>query len=78
MMNYIALNTVSFLLNGPMKDKSPEPVIARTPDCAEPAFRPSLQGSVCIGVLFSLWSALFLIWWLLKKTTLGLKSAPSA
>src|SRR5512134_2728729 len=31
MMNYIALNTISFLLNGPMKDPSPTNVIARTP-----------------------------------------------
>jgi len=31
MLNYVALNVVSFLLNGPMKDPSPENVIARTP-----------------------------------------------
>ena len=40
MMNYIALNMVSFLLNGPMKDKNPLNVIARTPEIAASARIP--------------------------------------
>ena len=40
MMNYIALNTISFLLNGPMKDQSPNNVSARTPLIADSARMP--------------------------------------
>jgi len=42
MMNYIALNLTSFLLNGPMKDKTPTNVIARTPEIAVSARIPVL------------------------------------
>ncbi len=42
MMNYIALNTTSFLLNGVMKDRSPTNVIARTPLIAESARIPPI------------------------------------
>ena len=42
MMNYIALNMASFLLNGPMKDPSPNNVIARTPEIAESARIPAI------------------------------------
>jgi ABC-type uncharacterized transport system permease subunit len=42
MMNYIALNLTSFLLNGPMKDSSPTNVIARTPEIALSARIPVL------------------------------------
>jgi simple sugar transport system permease protein len=72
MMNYIALNITSFLLNGPMKDKSPFNVIARTPEISESARIPVLFEGLRIhwGFLFALLVA-FLIWWLLWKTTLG-------
>jgi general nucleoside transport system permease protein len=40
MMNYIALNTTSFLLNGVMKDRDPNNVIARTPLIADSARIP--------------------------------------
>jgi simple sugar transport system permease protein len=40
MMNYIALNLTSFLLNGPMKDPNPLNVVARTPKIAEGARIP--------------------------------------
>ena len=42
MMNYIALNVVSFLLIGPMKDRTPGNVIARTPEIAESARIPAI------------------------------------
>ena len=42
MMNYIALNLTSFLLNGPMKDPNPLNVIARTPEIAESARIPPI------------------------------------
>ncbi len=72
MMNYIALNMVSFLLNGPMKDKSPNNVVARTPPIAESArFTPIFEGyRVHWGFVLALLVAVF-IWWLLWKTTLG-------
>jgi simple sugar transport system permease protein len=72
MMNYIALNTTSFLLNGIMKDRSPTNVIARTPLIAESArIEPIFEGlRVHWGFVLALLVA-FLIWWLLNKTTLG-------
>jgi len=72
MMNYIALNMVSFLLNGPMKDKSPGNVIARTPEIAESArFTPIFEGfRIHWGFVLALVVAA-VVWWLLWKTTLG-------
>jgi ABC-type uncharacterized transport system permease subunit len=72
MMNYIALNTVSFLLNGPMKDKNPNNVIARTPEIAFSARMPAIFPDLRIhwGFILALVMA-FLVWYLLWKTTLG-------
>ena len=72
MMNYIALNTTSFLLNGVMKDKSPTNVIARTPLIADSARMPPIFDGLRVhwGFVLALLMAFF-IWWLLNKTTLG-------
>lgn len=74
MMNYIALNSISFLLNGPMKDRSPTNVIARTPEIAEGARLSTLFDVPGIrvhwGFILALLAAV-LVWWLLSKTTLG-------
>ena len=72
MMNYIALNTISYLLNGPMKDRNPSNVIARTPLIAESARMPVIFEGFRIhwGFVLALLVAFF-IWWLLNKTTLG-------
>ncbi len=72
MMNYIALNMTSFLLNGPMKDKNPLNVIARTPLIAESARIAPIFDKLRIhwGFVLALLMA-FLVWWLLNKTTLG-------
>lgn len=72
MMNYIALNMTSFLLNGVMKDKNPLNVIARTPLIAESArIAPLFTGlRVHWGFVLALVMA-FAVWWLLNKTTLG-------
>jgi simple sugar transport system permease protein len=72
MMNYIALNTISFLLNGPMKDQSPNNVSARTPLIAESARIPAMFEGYRIhwGFVIALITA-FLVWWVLYKTTLG-------
>ena len=72
MMNYIALNTISFLLNGPMKDPNPNNVTARTPLIAESARMPVIFNGLRIhwGFVLALLVA-FLVWWLLNKTTLG-------
>ena len=72
MMNYIALNTISFLLNGPMKDQSPNNVSARTPLIAESARIPIIFEGYRVhwGFVIALLSA-FLVWWVLYKTTLG-------
>ena len=72
MMNYIALNTISYLMNGVMKDRSPTNVIARTPLIAESARIPPIFDGLRLhwGFILALVVA-FLIWWLLNKTTLG-------
>ena len=72
MMNYIALNTISFLLNGPMKDNAPNNVSARTPLIAESARIPAIFSGLRIhwGFVLALLAA-YLVWWLLNKTTLG-------
>jgi simple sugar transport system permease protein len=72
MMNYIALNMVSFLLNGPMKDKDPNNVVARTPTIAESArMVPIFEGfRIHWGFVLALAIAA-VVWWLLWKTTLG-------
>lgn len=72
MMNYIALNMVSFLLNGPMKDPNPLNVIARTPLIAEGARIPPLFPPYRVHWGFPLALVMaFVVWWLLWKTTLG-------
>jgi ABC-type uncharacterized transport system permease subunit len=72
MMNYIALNTISFLLNGPMKDRDPNNVIARTPLIADSARMPTIFEGLRIhwGFILALLVA-YLVWWVLNKTTLG-------
>ena len=72
MMNYIALNLTSYLLNGPMKDPNPLNVSARTPEIAESARLPVLfQGlRVHWGFILALIAAV-VVWWLLWKTTTG-------
>ena len=72
MMNYIALNTISYLLNGPMKDRNPNNVIARTPLIADSARMPEIIDGFRIhwGFVLALLIA-FLVWWILNKTTLG-------
>jgi general nucleoside transport system permease protein len=72
MMNYIALNLTSFLLNGPMKDPSPTNVIARTPLIAVSAQIPAIFPNYRFhwGFILALVVA-FLVWWLLWKTKLG-------
>ena len=72
MMNYIALNTISFLLNGPLKDQSPNNVSARTPLIAESARIPLIFEGYRVhwGFVIALITA-FLVWWVLYKTTLG-------
>lgn len=72
MMNYIALNTANFLLNGPMRDPSPLNISARTPKIAPSAIiSPIFEGfRIHWGFVLALIVAV-LIWWLLWKTTLG-------
>jgi simple sugar transport system permease protein len=72
MMNYIALNITSYLLNGPMKDPNPQNVVARTPTIAEGARIPPIIPGLRLhwGFVLALLAAV-LIWWILWKTTLG-------
>ncbi len=72
MMNYIALNLTSFLLNGPMRDPDPLNLTARTPEIAVSARIPPIFPDLRVhwGFVLALLVAV-IIWWLLWKTTLG-------
>ena len=72
MMNYIALNVTSFLLNGPMRDKDPLNLSAKTPEIAVSARIPSIFPVLRVhwGFVLALLVAV-IIWWLLQKTTVG-------
>ena len=72
MMNYIALNLVSFLLNGPMKDQSPLNVSARTPLIAEGARLPLIISGFRLhwGFILAIVMAC-VVWFILWKMTLG-------
>jgi ABC-type uncharacterized transport system permease subunit len=72
MMNYIALNLVSFLLNGPMKDPNPLVLTAQTPVIAASARIPPILAGYRVhwGFVLALFSA-WVVWWLLSKTILG-------
>ncbi len=72
MMNYIALNITSFLLNGPMRDPDPLNLSARTPEIAVSARIPPIFPDLRVhwGFVLALVVAA-IIWWLLWKTTLG-------
>ncbi|MEW6093297.1 MAG: ABC transporter permease [Chloroflexota bacterium] len=72
MMNYIALNMTSFLLNGPMQDPTLTSVSARTPPIAESAYIPQIFEGLRVhwGFILALLIAVF-VWLVLWKTTLG-------
>jgi general nucleoside transport system permease protein len=72
MMNYIALNLTSYLLNGPMKDPSPTNVIARTPLISQSAQIMAIIAPYRFhwGFILALVMAVA-VWWLLWKTRLG-------
>src|SRR3972149_6104755 len=65
MMNYIALNITSFLLNGPMKNPDPLNLSARTPDIAVSARIPPVFPDLRIhwGFVAALLIAV-LMWWI--------------
>lgn len=72
MMNYIALNMTSFLLNGVMKDPDPLNVVARTPRIAQGARIPPVFAGFRFHWGFFLALAVAgVVWWVLQKTTLG-------
>jgi ABC-type uncharacterized transport system permease subunit len=72
MMNYIALNLTSYLLNGPMRDPNPNNVSARTPEIALSARMPPIFDGLRVhwGFILALVVA-FLVWIVIWKTTLG-------
>ncbi|HEX8221746.1 MAG TPA: ABC transporter permease [Chloroflexia bacterium] len=74
MLNYIALGIVAYLLGGPMKDRTPGNVQARTPLIAPGADLPQLFAGtpweMHLGVPIALLAAA-LVYWFLKRTTWG-------
>ena len=72
MMNYIALNMTSYLLNGPMRDPNPNNVSARTPEIAMSARLPPLFEGLRVhwGFVLALLVA-FIVWVVIWKTTVG-------
>ncbi len=74
MLNYIGLSLVQYLLGGPMKDRTPGNVTARTPRIAPEAELPYLfPGSpweIHYGFILALVAAV-LVWLFLSRTTWG-------
>jgi simple sugar transport system permease protein len=74
MLNYIALQFTQYLLSGPMKDRSPGNVTARTPLVQPGAELPSLfagtQWEMHVGVLLAMLAAV-LVHIFLQRTTWG-------
>jgi ABC-type uncharacterized transport system permease subunit len=70
MLNYIAVKTMDFLVKNPLRDKASS--IPRTPFIAKSATLPALFAShrVHAGLLIAI-VAIFVVYWLLWKTTLG-------
>lgn len=72
MLNYVALNAVSFLLNGPMKDPEASNVLSRTPLIDESARLPALVDGFRLHWGFPLaLLAAALVGWALRRTTFG-------
>ncbi|WP_437904952.1 ABC transporter permease [Sorangium sp. So ce327] len=72
MLNYVALNAVSFLLNGPMKDPEASNVLSRTPLIDESARIPALVDGFRLHWGFPLaLLAAALVGWALRRTTFG-------
>ncbi|MEO8285701.1 MAG: ABC transporter permease [Chloroflexota bacterium] len=74
MLNYIALSLVQYLLGGPMKDRSPGNVTARSPlikpEAEIPNFFVGTPWQMHYGVLLAFLAA-FLVYFFLKRTTWG-------
>lgn len=72
MLNYVALNAVTFLLNGPMKDPAAGNVLSRTPLIDESARLPALVDGFRLhwGLPLSLLAAA-LVGWVLQRTVFG-------
>jgi ABC-type uncharacterized transport system permease subunit len=73
MLNYVAINITDYLADGPWKDPSPTNIVARTPAIFPSAELPVI-GNIPTGFILALVAA-FVVWWLLYRTTLGLRSA---
>lgn len=69
MLNFVAINLTDYLANGPLKDRTPGNIVARTPAILESAELPPI-GPVPAGVLISVGVAIA-VWWVLIRTTLG-------
>lgn len=74
MLNYIALGLISYFLGGPMKDRSPGNVSARTPLILPSAELPQLfvgtQWQMHIGVIVAVLAAIA-VYFFLARTTWG-------
>lgn len=70
MLNYIGGQLASYLLNGPLRDRSPLNVIAQTPKIAEGARFPDLIPGLHAGVLLA-GAVAIVVWFVVWKTTTG-------
>lgn len=70
MLNYVAGQLAAYLLNGPLRDRSPLNVIAQTPKIAEGARLPDLVPGLHAGVLIAAAVAV-LVWFVVWRTTTG-------
>ncbi len=69
MLNFVAINLTDWITSGPLMDRTPGNIVARTPSIAPSAELANL-GPVPSGVLIAILVAI-LAWWLLNRTTIG-------
>jgi simple sugar transport system permease protein len=69
MLNYVAINLTDYLADGPLKDRSPGNVVARTPAILPTARLEDIAG-IPLGVILAVLFAV-LVWWLIWRTTFG-------
>ncbi len=69
MLNYVAMGFTDYLANGPLKDRTPGNIVARTPQILDSAKLPT-WGWLPFGFLLAV-AAAAVAWWILQRTTLG-------
>jgi simple sugar transport system permease protein len=69
MLNYVAINSTDFLVNGLLKDPAQGNIIARTPLILDSSRIPAIH-HIPLGFLIAVFTAV-VVWWLIKYAVIG-------